>query len=55
MITFLFFLDLRAQNDQIVENRCGYTRRRTDVLAWGGNISLNEEVVCITLFRSVYV
>ena len=29
-----------------------YTRRRTDVLAWRGNISLNEEVVYITLFRS---
>ena len=47
-----FFFRFKTRNDQIVENRCGYTRRRTDVLAWRGSISLNEEVVYITLFRS---
>ena len=32
LICLLFyFFRFKSQNDQIVENRCGYTRRRTDV------------------------
>ena len=55
LLLFYFFLDLRAKMTRLLKT-CGYTRRRTDVLAWRGNISLNEEVVYITLFRSnVYV